>query len=447
MQSLEEKIKQFAHQQGIAVVGLAGPERFKGPAPPSLDPGYILRGAKSIVSLVLPMDVEAIYDWFSKRSHVPHHIDQTLLNQEIRHKAEAIAGYIQSLGFKARAVATNNNYRRSRDVFATRPEFSHRFGAIVAGVAGQGWSGNVMTKEYGAAVYLSTVVTTAELKSDPALDPRYFIENYCHTCRLCEKTCVAGMFDSQEEEYILINGDLHPRGKRLNIDYCNASCFGLHSLSRDKKWSTWGIHWMKPWIENRPAPEDKKTVRRHLLVKGSRTGDSTPRYDLIRHIGVKILPKNLITEYKEKMPAFKTQKERNAFVRGWAERVGVKNLRDDRILTCGNCALICGPTLEETRKRYNMLINAGIVVPGPDEENLVVHSYEEAEKLRKQNMPNVSKAEMAKDAKASATLWARLYLGFNPIEALKGKIYEKLKREAVRKMDGKTRISGGKTPN
>ena len=57
--NLEEKIKDFVRSLGVDLVGLAGPDRLDGP--PSLDPTYTLKGARSIVSLVLPMDQGAIY--------------------------------------------------------------------------------------------------------------------------------------------------------------------------------------------------------------------------------------------------------------------------------------------------------------------------------------------------------------------------------------------------
>jgi hypothetical protein len=443
MTTLETRIKTFAKEQGIDVIGLAGPERLDGP--PSLNPAYTMRGARSVVAFAMPMAVDAIYAWLGKKSHVPHALDQTVMNAEMRWKAEAVADFIRAQGYRARAVPTNNSYRRSLDVFATRPSFSHRFGAIAAGIAGQGWSGNVMTREYGAAVYLGSVVTNAKLQSDPALPPRYFIENFCYHCRVCEKTCVAGMFDAQEEEYVLLNGSLHPRGKRHNIDFCNASCFGLHSISRDKKWSTWGVHWMRDWIDGKPNPGEKKRIRRQMLIKGSRTGDATPRYDLIRRLGAIKIDPSLIREYRETYPYLKTQAERNVFIQRWSEKLGVKNLKDDRILTCGNCALVCGPTLEETRKRYDLLINAGIVIPGPEAENVVVDGFTEAAALRGDYMPKVSKEDMLRDAKNSGILWSRLYLGFEPLSTLKGWLYARKLKKATRQMAGKTRIGVGKT--
>ena len=141
------------------------------------------------------MNVEAIYDFLSKKTPVTHNTDQLIANQKIHHIATRLAGYISTLGHRARAVPTNNNYRRSLDVFATHPVFSHRFGAIASGIGAQGMSGNVMTKEYGAAVYLSTVVTDAVLESDPVLPPRYFIDNYCKKCLICDKACPAKMFE------------------------------------------------------------------------------------------------------------------------------------------------------------------------------------------------------------------------------------------------------------
>lgn len=48
------------------------------------------------------------------------------------------------------------------------------------------------------------------------------------------------MFEGEGEEYVLLNREPHPRGKRRGLDLCNASCFGLHALNPDKKWTAWG---------------------------------------------------------------------------------------------------------------------------------------------------------------------------------------------------------------
>jgi len=281
MGELEGRIQEFLSERGVEVVGFAGPERFHGP--PSLNPRYVMRGARSIVSMALPMNVEAINDFLGKKSAVPHNLDQLKQSQRLFRISHELAEYLRSLGRQAQEVPVNNSFRRTTNLIRPDPTFSHRFGAIAAGIAGQALSGNVMTERYGASVYLSTVVTNAKLESSPAFDPDHFMRTYCDNCGICENSCATGMFTGDEEEYVLLNGELHPRGKRRNLDFCNATCFGLHGLSRDRTWSTWGRFWIKNWADEEPDPANTMKVRKEFLFRGGTTGDTTARYDFIRH--------------------------------------------------------------------------------------------------------------------------------------------------------------------
>jgi hypothetical protein len=102
MGNLEQKIKAFVKDQGVEVVGVAGPDRLDGP--PSLDPTYTMRGARSIVTMALPMNVGAIYDFLGKKSPAPHNADQVLMNQKMNRITASLANYISSLGYRAKAV-------------------------------------------------------------------------------------------------------------------------------------------------------------------------------------------------------------------------------------------------------------------------------------------------------------------------------------------------------
>ncbi len=64
MPGLEENIKDFAKKAGAALVGVAGPDRMDGPA--SLDPGFIMPGGKSIVSMG---DMWALKRWQFKKNY------------------------------------------------------------------------------------------------------------------------------------------------------------------------------------------------------------------------------------------------------------------------------------------------------------------------------------------------------------------------------------------
>lgn len=433
--TLEQKIKDFLSDKGVKVAGVAGPERFDGP--PSLDPAYTLRGAKSIVSMALPMEASAIYDFLGKKSPVPHNLDQLKKAQRLYRISKELADYLTSLGHRAREVPINNSYRRKVDVFSPLPSFSHRFGAIVSGIAGQGLSGNVMTEEYGAAVCLSTVVTDAVLTSDPVPPAGHYLRERCAECGICAKTCASRMFVDSEMEYVLLNGELHARGKRRNLDLCNATCFGLHAISYDHQWSTWGRFWIRRWVDGEQDPAEKKRIRNDQLWRGATTGDSAPRYEFIRRMFSMLWPKQ---DIEDRIPEVEDLPQDNAelekMLYDFQEKMGVTGIRGDpNTLTCGQCALICGPSLEETRRRYETLLRGGIVAPGPDGGMVRVKDFDEAVEYKKKYRSPVTKAQMIQDSKTSKALWTRLYFGFEPLPALKGWLYARRLRRAVKKKE------------
>jgi hypothetical protein len=433
MPSLEENIKDFAKKAGAALVGVAGPDRMDGPA--SLDPGFVMRGAKSIVAIALPLDVNAIYDFFGKISPVPHNIDQAIKNQRAHRICTEIAAYIVSQGYKARAVPPNNTYRRSIDPFMVRPTFSHRFGALVAGLGSFGLSGNLVTKEYGACIILDTVVTNAKLKSDPVQPSRFVMDNRCKTCKLCDKSCTMGMFRDDAEEYLLINGELHARGKRDNLDFCNAPCFGLHGISRDKKWTNWGQHWIKEWMDEQPDPAKRQEIRSTYMRVGGRTGDSTLRFDVIRHVARDLYPRDKVEDFLpdyEHLP--KSEPERRKLMVQLYDNMGFQGLdRDPNLITCSQCMMVCGWDFDETKKRYDLLNSSGYVVPDPDWKMIHVDTYEEAVALKEKYRRRVHPAEMIKDAQASGKLWFKDYFGYEPVGEFKDFVYRlKVKKACAR---------------
>lgn len=431
MAMIEDGIKEFVRSRGVPLVGIAGPGRFDGP--PSLDPGYIMRGARSIVSMAIPMDVPAIDDFLSKKTPFNHNRDQLLGNQRIHRAAAQTADYIRSLGHRARAVPPNNTYRRSPDPFATHPSFSHRFGALVAGIAGQGLSGNVVTREFGAAVYLGTVVTDAVLRSDPAIPPREIFDSRCATCLICDKACPSRMFIPGEEEQVLLNGDLYPRGKRRSLDLCNASCFGLHGLSLDRHWSSWGIHWINRWTEAEPDPS-RDNIRMIMLRKGGTVGDSFRRYNLIRHLGSRLYPEQALSESAvgKKLAQYPADElERTGeHARTLKRHLGV-SAPDPNVLTCGHCALVCGPTIAESARRLRLLREGGIVVRGEGGRTVVVRTYEEARELRRRYPVRVPRMRQLADSLMSGALWIGLYWGIDPAAMLRNARYRRRLKRSV----------------
>ena len=289
-----------------------------------------------------------------------------------------------------------------------------------------------MTKEYGASVFLCSVVTDAVLASDEMLPPRYFVDEYCSRCKLCARTCVAGMFEEEEEDYVLLNGELFPRGERRNVDLCNASCFGLHALSKDRTWSTWGRYWIDGWVGRRP-PAGRVQIRRDLLRGGRATGDATARFDVIRIAGKTIIDDDLMKELPLPADLPDDQREMDRILWDFEKRQGAfGKCKDPNVLTCGQCAMVCGPTLKETASRYKALSEGGIVVPGEDGEMVRVGDYAEAVEVRRANPQRSGALERAKDSLASFALWHRYYFGLEPKSIVGSIRYERERRRAIR---------------
>ncbi len=413
MGAFEGKIKDFVKEQGVELVGVAGPERLDGP--PSLDPTYELKGARSVVAFAIPMEVNAIHDFLSKKSPAPHNLDQLKGNQRINIISKKLEKFIESRGHKAKRVWVNTNYRRSLNPIFVHPSFSHRFAAIVTGIGAQGLSGNVMTKEHGACVYLGSVVTDAELESDLMLPPRYFMDSECKTCKLCEKACASGMFVADEEEQVLINGEMHPRGKRRNLMLCMSTCFGMHALSRDKRWTTWGRHWIKDWIGDQQDPSDKRKIRSDFGKAVATSGDAGPRYDVIRASTSELYPEEMEARIPEYDDLPEDELERNKLLGDLAEKyMGVKRLKDPNVLTCGQCCLICGKTMVERADRFHMLSESGLVVPGPEGRMTHCETYEEACEIKKKHRQPVSREQIIADQKHLGKIFTKRYFGFEP---------------------------------
>jgi len=428
---IETAVKDFVHARGVELVGLAGPERFDGP--PSTDLDYTMKGGKSVISMAVPYHAGAIYDFLAKRSPAPHNLDQFLKYQRIMRLEKELADFLVERGFRARPLPMSCDYRRAPYVFSLKPAFSLRLGAIAAGIAAPGWSGNVKTKEYGAAVHLGGVITDAVLESDPLIPANYFIDGVCAKCKRCAKACPARMFDAREAEYTYLNGELLPRGRKRNLDFCNISCFGLHSLSVDHKLSNWGLHWIDDWVERLPEPGERLTILLAMLKRGLTTGDSTQRFDILRRICYIIWPEEVLKGIPEVDDLPEDEGERFRILAELMRRVGIKGIESYPIpLICGQCALVCGPTPEETAERYRILSGAGLVVPGEDGRMKRVDTFEEAAALRRKDSIKAGKLREARDILATAMLWHRHYFGIEPRTMYRNWRYERKLRAAMR---------------
>lgn len=357
--SLEDQIKKVAIKAGAALVGITSKDRLLGNE--CSDPTYYLPSAESVIGFAVPLDKEIIRNYL-KKTDVSAQREQSMHEGRLYHKLQdigaALKEFLESEGYEAVNCKVNMDYRkykrRRKDLETLKqlfelvqnepdhplvqalksdkiklvnpnltPYISLRYVAVASGIGRLGWSGNLVTPEYGARVYLGAVVTNAKLKPDP-----YVQEVPCNRCKVCVSTCQGAFFDAKESQKVRI-GDIEEEiGKKHVLAKCILSCGGLTGQSKYKTWSTWS-----PWrvdIPDNDAEAQKvlqQTFRDHILTGGAKAKNIL-RLTTDTHLGFG----------KEVKP--------------------VENFD----VTCGVCQLICWETEEERRKNAQLLHSSGEVV-------------------------------------------------------------------------------------
>jgi NAD-dependent dihydropyrimidine dehydrogenase PreA subunit len=206
------------------------------------------------------------------------------------------------------------------------PEFSHRYGAVAAGIGRLGWSGNLLTTDYSALVELGTVITSAKLNSDPLLE-----NNPCDRCKLCTAVCPVDMIDKKKSITVRVAGiDEEIAGKRPNT-CCWIGCTGYNGLSTNGKWSNWS-----PYRLSQPLPQDKNK----LDALNKRLQKADPQM---------YLDDNSFSDYRAAM-----------FNPNWFTNT-----------VCGNCRLVCWKDKKDREDNKRLIATSGVVVLHPDGKHIV----------------------------------------------------------------------------
>ena len=321
LEKLKSSIKEMVLTSGAGVVGVGSRDRLE-EAPPSGNMDFCLPGAMSCVMWAYPVPMRALENYFSKKERMSIKKTQQFAYTGAWTTARVVAKFIEeNTEYKAFPMIPNGMYRdqdatpgesRSQMQF---PDFSLRYGAVAAGIGRLGWSGNLVTKDYGGSVYLGGVLTTAPMEPDPLL-----AENPCNGCKLCVKACTAGYFPADEAENyqpVVIGGIQEEYARRGIYPRCGIACAGWTGLSADGSWSTWTpghICLIDKPMEREKDPEYLPRLMDKLFVD-----ESTPK---------------VIRDFNEKI--------RYAFgvIVAKSQNVGVRPLEYTNP-RCGNCNFIC----------------------------------------------------------------------------------------------------------
>jgi len=138
-------------------------------------------------------------------------------NREIKEIATKGEKYITELGFHAFSQA----FVRRNEQYET--QLPHKTVATLAGIGFIGKSSLLITREYGAAVRLSSMLTDMPFKTAQPIT-----ESFCGECSICVDACPAGALLNHNWSYYsirkgLINieaccGEISKRGKLFNTN-------------------------------------------------------------------------------------------------------------------------------------------------------------------------------------------------------------------------------------
>jgi epoxyqueuosine reductase QueG len=177
---LTRQVKEVASETGADLVGVVGigdlsehEERL----------ARILPGARSVVVVASRHGLAAIA---SDNIQVAQ-FDTIHAYDQCARAAHRTSRFLESRGFPAVAIPAFIPIDMEAPGKGMRGEICWRRTGVRAGLGSYGENGLLVTREFGAAVRLSGLVTSADLEADSPLD-----EDVCDHCRRCVEACPVG---------------------------------------------------------------------------------------------------------------------------------------------------------------------------------------------------------------------------------------------------------------
>jgi epoxyqueuosine reductase len=165
---LTEAVRELAVERlGVDLFGVAPMERLAG-APEGRRPTDYLPGAKSVIvcAAKIPdaaIDVAGRYDEPGKTLGPYMWYGYVTPNWDLSSAANRLARFLEIKGFKALPFPPTGLLYK----YGTVGDFSHRHAAVAAGLGEFGFSGLLLTPEFGPRQRLVSIITDAPLKASP----------------------------------------------------------------------------------------------------------------------------------------------------------------------------------------------------------------------------------------------------------------------------------------
>lgn len=252
MAELMEKIRKLCSLDDINYIGVSPVSRFKN-APVGWRPNDLLDGCKNVISLGIRIGKgvtianQKAYKGIRHGIYVYMQYGYVLLNDRLNLAALHVSNFLESKGYTTMPIPAGV----PSDHYMLRGAFSHRHAAVAAGLGEFGWNGLFMTPDAGPRVRLVTILTEAELPSDPL----YKGKSICNRkeCNVCVAGCPANAINENEGVEIEIEGRVFEYAR---IDKVKCT-YGLYGLLKE------ALGRQDTVMPNNPTPEDYLSALLH----------------------------------------------------------------------------------------------------------------------------------------------------------------------------------------
>lgn len=234
---MEKKIiKEFAFNEGADLVGVASIKRFSN-APLGHKPQDILPKAKSVIVLAMqylngsiePAKIGSTIYPYQASGHI-------WLNHQLTTLAYKVARFLERKGFLATPIPANwpRYWEEPKGIIA---DLSHKHAAVAAGLGEFGWSGLVLTPQFGPRQRFISIITNAPIEEDPIYN-----EKICTKCFKCVEVCPVKAISKTKKVSIKIDERIFEYGfhDKMKCKWCNdggllKTAWGMKTIPMPKK--------------------------------------------------------------------------------------------------------------------------------------------------------------------------------------------------------------------
>lgn len=183
---LTQQIKDHAMLLGADLCGIADADRFI-EAPPGHHPTDMLPDCRSVIVVAsrFPTDqLDVVGDAYT--------VARDNMREKMNQIAVRLSAWINSLGLKSQEVLAAGRITREADG-RIRDQLSLKHAGMLAGLGKIGRNSLLINEQYGNMIWISAVLTTTSLASDPLADYAACLPK----CRRCAEACEVSAFEDQ----------------------------------------------------------------------------------------------------------------------------------------------------------------------------------------------------------------------------------------------------------